>query len=151
MTLYERCFKRFSGLILHFFDKVLDNYAENYLDYYDNVEYEDNFTIGEKDGKDAEMLQGPIKDFFLKWLKKLAPSLYNKYFGNGDYVAPTPYPKHSDVFIYEKEAIGELSEKYDCYNNYCRLLMDRLGFIPYLKTQLSARFGGYKALEEYRK
>lgn len=50
-----------------------------------------------------------------------------------------------------KEAIGELSEKYDCYNNYCRLLMDRLGFIPYLKTQLSARFGGYKALEEYRK
>lgn len=50
-----------------------------------------------------------------------------------------------------KEAIGELSEKYDCYNNYCRLLIDRLGFIPYLKTQLSARFGGYKALEEYRK
>ena len=50
-----------------------------------------------------------------------------------------------------KEAIGELSEKYDCYNNYYRLLMDRLGFIPYLKTQFSARFGGYKALEEYRK
>ncbi len=97
------------------FEKVLDHYEENYLEYYDNTEYEEDFF--ESTPADDEMLQGPIKDFFLKWLKKLAPSLYKKFFGD-NYVAPTPYPKHSDVFILEKQTMGDLNEpvmldKYD--------------------------------------
>ena len=54
------------------------------------------------------MEQGKVTDFFKSWLKKLAPSLYKKLFGDGDFVQPTPYPKHSDVFIYEKDTMGEL-------------------------------------------
>ena len=54
------------------------------------------------------MEQGKVTDFFKSWLKKLAPSFYKKLFGDGDFVQPTPYPKHSDVFIYEKDTMGEL-------------------------------------------
>lgn len=94
------------------FDEMLENYAEHYLEYYDNIEYEDNFYRGSAEDYDnnGEMDKGPVTDFFKKWLKKLAPTLYNKIFGNGDYVAPTPYPTHSDVFIYEKDTMGELGE-----------------------------------------
>lgn len=91
------------------FDEVLDNYAESYLDYYDNIEYEDNFYRGPANNdNNGEMEQGKVTDFFKSWLKKLAPSLYKKLFGDGDFVQPTPYPKHSDVFIYEKDTMGEL-------------------------------------------
>lgn len=90
------------------FDKVLEHYEENYLEYYDNTEYEDEFVEALEDD-DNEMLQGPIKDFFLKWLARLAPSIYNKFFAD-DFVQPTPYPVHSEVFKYSKDVLGELSE-----------------------------------------
>ena len=89
-------------------DDMLNHYADNYLEYYDNTEYEDDFFEGNV-APDDEMLQGPIKDFFLKWLKKLVPNLYKKFFED-DFVAPTAYPNHSEVFKYKSKVIGELSE-----------------------------------------
>ena len=102
------------------FNEMLDHYAEHYLEYYDNIEYEDNFYQGPADNNTG---QGKVKAFFMKWLKKLAPKKYNKFFGKVEptdeptveptedpYVEPTPYPKHSDVFIYEEETMGQLDE-----------------------------------------
>lgn len=89
------------------FDDMLDYYEDNYLDFYDNTEYEDSFysDLSEIDVENDYIVQGQIADWFKKWLKKLFPSFFN----NG-YVQPTAYPNHSEVFKEIDKLIGDVSE-----------------------------------------
>lgn len=81
------------------FEEMLDHYEENYLSYYDNTEYEDEFV--DIDADSLEEREWEIIKKFKGWLKKIAPKLYDKFFGGAsydDFVEPTAYPNHNEVF-----------------------------------------------------
>ena len=87
------------------FNDVLDHYEENYLSYYDNTEYEDDFISSVLSEDDNFVVQGKIADWFKKWIKKLFPSWFNK-----DTITPTAYPEHSEVLKKSSKVLGELAE-----------------------------------------
>lgn len=89
------------------FENMLDYYEDNYLEFYDNTEYEDNFysELADSNPEDDYIVQGKITDWFKKWLKKLFPSFFDE-----DYIAPTAYPNHSEVFKEIDKLVGEVSD-----------------------------------------
>ena len=87
------------------FDELLDYYEENYLSLYDNTEYEDSF-IYESYTEDKQEVKKSIMDRFKNWVMEVSPNTYNKFWANDEFVAPTAYPKHGEVF--KKETICEL-------------------------------------------
>ena len=105
------------------FEEMLDHYEENYLQYYDNTEYEDEFVSIDLDN--IEEREWKIIKKFKGWLKKIAPKLYDKFFGDDpnasaepdvtddyedvDFIQPTAYPNHSEVF--KKEAMCALNNE----------------------------------------
>lgn len=93
------------------FDAMLDYYEQFYLDFYNNTEYEDNFYYGiaNDDSNKDFVVQGNIAEWFKKWIKKLFPSFFDDN-GDDDFVAPTAYPTHSDVFKELDQLLGEVSE-----------------------------------------
>ncbi|MBE5934583.1 MAG: hypothetical protein E7262_02175 [Lachnospiraceae bacterium] len=76
------------------FEEMLDHYEENYLEYYDNIEYEDNFV----DESEFEANKAGIVSKFKNWVSKNYPGVYNKLWAEGQFVAPTAYPTHDEVF-----------------------------------------------------
>ena len=87
------------------FNEVLDHYEENYLEYYDNTEYEDDFIYSVAGEDDNFVVQGKIADWFKKWIKKLFPSFFNN-----DTITPTAYPEHSEVLKKSSKVLGELAD-----------------------------------------
>lgn len=91
------------------FDAMLDYYENLYLDLYNNTEYTDNFYyhLTEEESQEDYIVQGNIADWFKKWLKKLFPSYFD---GDDNFVEPTAYPNHSEVFKEVDKLVGEVSE-----------------------------------------
>lgn len=92
------------------FDAMLDYYEHFYLDFYNNTEYEDNFyyeLANEESDKDY-LIQGNISEWFKKWIKKLFPNYFTD--NDDDFVAPTAYPSHNEVFKNLDQLVGEISE-----------------------------------------
>ncbi len=130
------------------FEEMLDYYEENYLEYYDNTEYEDDFVDEEVAQEDGESktdngevrfdfqdetnelpdelvnckLTDSLKEKFKNWVRDSYPTLYNKFFANDGFITPTKYPTHSEVF--KNETICELDKQVllDCYSKEESLL-----------------------------
>ncbi|MBE5936114.1 MAG: hypothetical protein E7262_10115 [Lachnospiraceae bacterium] len=87
------------------FEDMLDHYEANYIEYYDNTEYEDNFFYGIPEENNDFVVQGKIADWFKKWIKKLFPSFFDN-----EPIVPTAYPEHSEVLKKSSKVLGELAK-----------------------------------------
>lgn len=120
------------------FEEMLDEYEENYLEYYDNIEYEDDFVYevnldnGEIIDENNEVENGEqiktckvgkaIAEKFKDWVEECYPKLYNKLFANDGFIAPTAYPDHNEVFKNETICTLDKEVYVDCYSKEDSLL-----------------------------
>ena len=88
------------------FNDVLEHYEDAYLEYYDNIEYEDNFYYGIPSEDNDFIIEGKVSDWFKKWIKKLFPGFFDS---DDALIEPTPYPEHSEVLKKENLVIGDVA------------------------------------------
>lgn len=92
------------------FNDILEHYEDAYLDYYDNIEYEDNFYYGIPEEDNDFIVEGKIADWFKKWIKKLFPSFFDSDQADEELISPTPYPEHSEVLKKANLVLGDIAE-----------------------------------------
>ena len=121
------------------FEDMLDHYEENYLTYYDNTEYEDDFVYdvdrAEIVEEDIDVANGDqivtckigkkLAEKFKNWVAEVYPNLYNKFFANDGFIAPTAYPNHDEVFKNETICTLDKEVYVDCYSKEDSLLSQK--------------------------